>query len=350
MVAEVLTMRFDSPRTILQAAGARHQLPAFLEGKRSPLIVTDAYLLRTGLVPPGTIFSQVQPDPTEANVAAGLSLAIESNADVIIAFGGGSPIDCAKAIRHRYQPVPLITIPTTAGTGSEATPVMVITDEAAGIKRMTRDASLLPDIAIIDHELSASMPRPLTAHVGVDTLTHGIEAYVSRKRHNLALARAEHCIELCRLHLRDAWLEGSNLTAREGMAIAALEGGLAFGNSSVALVHGMSRPLGALFHIPHGLSNAVLLPAVTRFSLPAAESLYREVAALLGASSLLDYLESLNRDLEIPRLRECCNNDRARFEQLIPKMAADALASGSPANNPRIPSPEEIAAIYLEAW
>lgn len=346
-------MRFDSPRTILQSAGARHQLASLLSAYQHVLIVTDAWLVSRGTVPSiphATIFSDVQPDPTEANVAAGLAIAQSTGADCIVAFGGGSPIDCAKAIRHRYAPVPLIAIPTTAGTGSEATPVMVITDTAAGVKRMTRDVSLMPDIAIIDHELSATMPPALTAHVGVDTLTHGIEAYVSRKRHNLALARATRCIELCRLHLRDAWSNGANMVAREGMAIAALEGGLAFGNSSVALVHGMSRPLGALFHIPHGLSNAVLLPAVTRFSYDGAPTLYDEVARLLGAPSLLDYFESLNRDLAIPRLRDCCHNDQATFFAALPKMATDALASGSPANNPLVPTAAQIEQIYREAW
>ena len=350
-------MRFDSPRTILQGAGSRHQLQTHLHSAQRPLIVTDNHFANSNQLPQlpnAIVFSEVQPDPTEANVASGLHLATTNGIDAIIAFGGGSPIDCAKAIRHAYKRVPLIAIPTTAGTGSEATPVMVITDTIAGVKRMTRDHALLPDVAIVDHELSATMPRPLTAHVGIDTLTHGIEAYVSQKRHNLSNAMAVHCIERCHAFLRRAWLNGNDMPAREGMALAALEGGLAFGNASVALVHGMSRPLGALFHIPHGLSNAVLLPEVTRFSYSGAEHLYNEIAAFLhvkpGQDNLIHYLEELNHDLEVPRLRDCCQNDRQRFEQLLPKMAQDALASGSPANNPRVPTAQEIEAIYLAAW
>ncbi|MBM3762192.1 MAG: iron-containing alcohol dehydrogenase [Acidobacteria bacterium] len=350
-------MRFDSPRTILHGQGTRHELVNFVKQSSSILIVTDHYLLKSGQLPQlpnAHIFANVQPDPTEANVTAGLAIANENAIDTIVAFGGGSPIDCAKAIRHAYKPVPLIVIPTTAGTGSEATPVMVITDESAGIKRMTRDTSLMPDIAIIDAELSSTMPRPLTAHVGVDTLTHGIEAFVSKKRHTLSNLHAITCIERCHQHLRLAWQDGTNMAARESMALAALHGGLAFGNSSVALVHGMSRPLGALFHIPHGLSNAVLLPEVTRFSYVGDETRYNEVARLLGISptleSLLEYLQSLNADLEVPRLRDCCQHKQERFEQLIPKMALDALASGSPANNPRIPTVSEIEAIYRAAW
>lgn len=354
VVEKVLTaMRFDSPRTIVQGAGARHELANLLHGAQRPLIITDAWLATTGQVPQlnnAAVFSGVQPDPTEANVTSALTLAQSHNADAIIAFGGGSPIDCAKAVRHAYRQVPLIAIPTTAGTGSEATPVMVITDEIAGIKRMTRDHALLPDIAIIDHELSATMPRPLTAHVGVDTLTHGIEAYVSRKRHPLALARAARCIALTHEHLRTAWTDGSRMDAREGMAIAALEGGMAFGNSSVALVHGMSRPLGALFHIPHGLSNAVLLVEVTRFSYEAAAPYYNDIASILdlppGLEPLLAYLTALNHDLGIPRLRDCCPS----LDGVISRMAADALASGSPANNPRVPTAAEIEAIYRAAW
>ncbi len=357
-------MRFDSPGTILHGAGSRHQLAELLQAKRV-LIVSDAWLVKSGVVAPilqalaaagieTRVFDGVQADPTDANVEAGLGAWREFDADGIVAFGGGSSIDCAKAIRFRAGTIPLVAVPTTAGTGSEATPVMVITDTAAGVKRMTRDARLMPDVAIVDYELSMSMPRALTAHVGVDTLTHGIEAHVSRKRHALTTGMAHSCIERCHRNLRRAWANGGDREAREAMALAALEGGLAFGNSSVALVHGMSRPLGALFHIPHGLSNAVLLPEVTRFSYGGAEDLYGEIAAVFGVdrskSALIEWLETLNRDLEVPRLRECCGNDFARFQTRISKMAVDALASGSPGNNPVVPSAAEIEAIYLAAW
>lgn len=354
-------MRFDSPRTILHGAGSRHQLAEILQAKRV-LIVTDAWLEQSGAVAPIAeslgrdvcVFDGVQADPTEANVEAGLAALAGFEADGIVAFGGGSSIDCAKAIRHRAGALPLLAVPTTAGTGSEATPVMVITDTAAGVKRMTRDSRLMPDIAIVDYELSMTMPKGLTAHVGVDTLTHGIEAYVSRKRHALTTGLAHSCIERCVRYLRRAWVDGGDREAREAMALAALEGGLAFGNASVALVHGMSRPLGALFHIPHGLSNAVLLPEVTRFSYAGAEDLYGEIADVFGVersnAAFIQWLEDLNRDLEVPRLRECCGNDFGRFQASVAKMAVDALASGSPGNNPVVPSAAEIEEIYLAAW
>jgi len=361
VVEEVLAMRFDSPGTILYGAGSRHQLAEILQANRV-LIVSDGWLVQSGAVAPiveslsraTCVFDGVQADPTEANVEAGLAALIGFEADGIVAFGGGSSIDCAKAIRFRAGDLPLVAVPTTAGTGSEATPVMVITDTAAGVKRMTRDARLMPDVAIVDYELSMSMPRGLTAHVGVDTLTHGIEAYVSRKRHALTTGLAHNCIERCVRYLRRAWVDGGDREAREAMALAAFEGGLAFGNASVALVHGMSRPLGALFHIPHGLSNAVLLPEVTRFSFNGAEELYAEIAAVFGVdrskTAFIEWLENLNRDLEVPRLRECCGNDFERFQASISKMAVDALASGSPGNNPVVPTAAEIEEIYLAAW
>ncbi|MFN8941496.1 MAG: iron-containing alcohol dehydrogenase [Acidobacteriota bacterium] len=354
---EVLAMRFDSPGRIEYGAGARHRLEEVLAdwGIRRPLIVTDRWMARSLPDKPGQlVYEGVQPDPTEANVAAGLEQAQRGDADGIVAFGGGSPIDCAKAIRKQLGGVKLVAVPTTAGTGSEATPVMVITDEEAGVKRMTREPGLMPDAAIVDYELSATMPRPLTAHVGVDTLTHGLEAFVSRKRHPLSEAMAVRCMERCREHLREAWRDGRQMRARAGMALAALEGGLAFGNASVALVHGMSRPLGVVFHIAHGLSNAVLLPAVTKYSWEGDAERYGEAARVLGIEpgreAFVAWLEALNRDLEVPRLRECCGGDRERFEGQLGKMARDAIASGSPANNPRQAGEDEIMAIYREAW
>jgi alcohol dehydrogenase class IV len=252
-------------------------------------------------------------------------------------------------------------MPTTAGTGSEATKVAVITDTAAREKLMMLSPPLMPQCAIVDHELTLSMPPALTAAVGVDTLTHGIEAFVSRRANPLTDPLALQCIRLCASHLRTAWSEPSNLAAREGMSLAATLGGLAFCNSSVALVHGMSRPLGAIFHIPHGLSNAVLLPAVTRFSIQAAPDRYATIARTVGCAdqsasdqtaceSLVAWLVGLNQDLQLPTLRNCRGVTPEAFEASSSKMAADALASGSPDNNPRTASAGQIEQLYREAW
>lgn len=386
-----MTSVFHVPSTILVGGGARREVVAQLQrlGVQRVLLVTDAGMMQLGpameiaaLIEEAglsvTIFDGVQPDPTDKNVADGLTLFQSEGCQALVAVGGGSPIDAAKAIgvlTTNSQPlslyagyhkipkagVPLIAIPTTAGTGSEATKVSVITDTERDVKMMILSVHLLPTVALVDYELTLSMPPALTAAVGVDTLTHGIEAYVSRKAHGMTDPLALSCIELVAKHLRTAYREPDNHEARAGMMLAACQGGMAFANSSVCLVHGMSRPIGAVFHVPHGLSNAVLLPTVTKFSWSASVERYAAVARLLGcctfhtsderaAESLVDGLRQLNADLNVPRLRDCRGVDPVRFRSLLPKMAEDALASGSPGNNPRIPSVEEILSLYEEAW
>ena len=374
-----MTTIFHAPLAIHTGAGCRHQLGAVIAklGVRRPLVVTDEFLTKNGVIEPfldkfrqaglaAAVFDQVQPDPTDRNVAQGVQAYQTHQADAIVAIGGGSPIDTAKVIAishanpgpleqfqgyHRVERAgpPVIAVPTTAGTGSEATKVAVITDTTRHVKMMMLDAAFMPRVALVDYELSLSMPPALTAHVGVDTLTHGIEAYVSRKANALTDPLALSCIELCARHLRRAWARPDDREARAGMAIAALHGGMAFTNSGLCLVHGMSRPLGAVFHLAHGLSNALLLPVVTRYSHLGNKARYSHIAQLLGlTSSLADGLEQLNQDLKVLRLRDCV--DEAAFHQAIPKMAQDALASGSPANNPRVPEAAEIEALYREAF
>jgi len=382
---------FHAPHAIHTGAGCRAELPgcAAVLGLRQVLIVTDEFLVRSGVIQPfvdalaaagiaAAVFDAVQPDPTDANVAAGVAAYRQANAEGLIAIGGGSPIDAAKVIAvsltnpgplsqfqgyHQVEKVgpPVIVLPTTAGTGSEATKAAVITDTGRQVKMMMLDAKLMPRIAIVDYELSLSMPPALTAHVGVDTLTHGLEAYVSRKANALTDPLAQSCIELTAGHLRNAWSEPGNRPAREGMAMAALHGGMAFTNSGLCLVHGMSRPLGALFHIPHGLSNAVLLPTVTRYSLFGAPARYAEVARMMklagagesdeaAGEALVAGLEQLNQDLAVPTLADCLKQDYGTFRPHLEKMAGDALASGSPGNNPRVPTAEEIVELYEQAW
>jgi alcohol dehydrogenase class IV len=252
-------------------------------------------------------------------------------------------------------------MPTTAGPGSEATTVAVITDTSRNVKMMILDSKLMPAAAIVDYELTLSMPKPLTAHVGVDTLTHGIEAFVSRKANALTDPIAMSCVDKVQKYLRRAWEDADDREAREGMSFAALQGGLAFTNSSVCLVHGMSRPLGLTFHLPHGLSNAVLLPVVTKFSWPGATRRYAELARVMNLAPekrsdefacelLADSLETLNRQLEVPGLRSCCGGDVDAFRATLPKMAADALESGSPQNNPKVPAAEQIMELFDAAW
>jgi alcohol dehydrogenase class IV len=197
--------------------------------------------------------------------------------------------------------------------------------------------------------------------VGVDTLTHGIEAYVSKKANAMTDPLALSCIALVANNLLQAWREPSDRAAREAMALAAFQGGAAFANASVCLVHGMSRPLGAVYHVAHGLSNAVLLPSVTKFSIGGAVQRYGVIAQVMGlakgsddadkaAHKLVDGLVYLNDELQIPPLRECVKVGRAKFEASLDKLAQDALASGSPQNNPVVPSAEQIIGLYKQAW
>jgi len=383
--------RFDAPAAILHGGGARHRLSELVRslGGERVLLVTDPGVAALGIVDETVrgleaagahvaVFDQVQADPTDENVAAGVAALTAHRADLVIAVGGGSPIDAAKVIairpanpaplpefmglhKIRRPGLPLIAVPTTAGTGSEATKIAIITDTKRHVKMMMLSAPLLPRAAIVDFELTLSMPRGLTAAVGVDTLTHGIEALVSRQANPLSDPLARQCIGLASRHLRPAWTQPSNRVARENMMLAATLGGLAFSNSSVCLVHGMSRPLGAVFHLPHGLSNAILLPTVTRYSVPFAPERYAEVARACGCAvaatpdaeagaALVAWLEELNRALELPRLSKCRGVTPELFEASVEKMATDALASGSPANNPRVPTAAEIVALYREAW
>jgi alcohol dehydrogenase class IV len=382
---------FNVPATILTGAGVSRELAPQLRrrGLSRVLLVTDAFMVTSGLAPRVVadlaaagiaveVFADVQPDPSEDNVLAGFARLEACGAQAVVALGGGSPIDCAKVIailpanppplarfmgRHQVPNagLPLFAIPTTAGTGSEVTKVAVITDTKRDVKMMMLDQHLLPAVALVDFELTLSMPPALTAAVGVDTLTHGIEAYVSRLATPLTDPLALACIRLCGEHLETAWREPGHRGAREGMMLAATLGGMAFANSSVALVHGMSRPIGALFHVPHGISNAMLLPTVTRFSVSGAVARYATVGRTLGwtrtgesdeasALTLVAGLEALNRRLKIPALRDYPRLDGDRFRASLEKMAGDALASGSPQNNPVVPTLQQTVELYRQAW
>ncbi|MCM4164624.1 MULTISPECIES: iron-containing alcohol dehydrogenase [unclassified Arenibacter] len=382
---------FSTANRIISGAGASGHLLEEINriGATRVLFITDPFMDKIGLIDKLSVglkeagitsetFSKVQPDPTVHNVEEGLKKLIESKSDLIVAVGGGSPIDAAKAIsiavnnelplslymgyqKIRKSGIPVIAIPTTAGTGSEVTKVTVISDTKTDVKMMIFDDHLLPEVALIDYELTLTMPAGLTAHVGIDTLTHGIEAYVSKKSSAMTDGLALSCIRLVAENLENAWNDLKNKTAREAMAMAACHGGMAFTNSSVCLVHGMSRPLGVQFHLPHGLSNAVLLPTVTKFSISGAANKYAQISKEMGFAqntdsdeaanhNLIKGLEALNRRLKVPRLRDCKGMDEVRFHEVLHKMADDALASGSPQNNPMVPSKDEIIKLYLEAW
>lgn len=352
------------------------------------LLVTDTYMQKLGYVGKvekqlneagiaSTIFAKVQPDPTAKNVEDGLKMLRSANCDSVIALGGGSPIDTGKAIAvmatnsgwigdymgyHKvpHPGLPFIAIPTTAGTGSEVTKVIVITDTERNVKMMCLDRAFLPSAAIVDYELTMSMPKELTAAVGLDSLTHGIEAFVSKKANPFTDVIALTAIRLIAKNIRTAYNEPDTRDAREAMMLGSMKGGIAFSNSSVCLVHGMSRPIGANFHVPHGLSNAMLLPTVTEFSAAAAPERYAIIAKEFGeditgssqtsaAQKTVDAVKQLNKDLHIPTPKEF-GISRENYLQIVQDMAKAAIASGSPGNNPRQATEEEIIELYWKAY
>ncbi|KQT87234.1 iron-containing alcohol dehydrogenase [Methylobacterium sp. Leaf466] len=379
------------PRVLRIGAGTLGDVGDVLRdlGVSRPFVVTDRFLagqpaanrLTAALAGAGmtaTVFADAIPDPTEASVALALAAMGDGQHDCVIGFGGGSPIDTAKAVavlaargggrmRALKAPhvedragLPVIAIPTTAGTGSEATRFTIVTDEATDEKMLCIGQAYLPVAAIVDYELTLSKPARLTADTGIDALTHAIEGYVSRRANPFSDGIALLAMKAIAPNLRTVFREPGDRPAREAMMLGALQAGMAFSNASVALVHGMSRPIGAHFHVAHGLSNAMLLPVVTAFSASAAPARYADCARAMGLASeatddaeavarLVSELRQLNRDLEVPSPR-AYGLDEGRWRALIPVMAEQALASGSPANNPRIPSAAEIATLYEQAW
>ncbi|MFD4998319.1 iron-containing alcohol dehydrogenase [Streptomyces buecherae] len=378
------------PRVLRVGRGAAGELGDVITGLglSRPLVVTDGFLTGTGaaerLAAPlraaglhPYVFSDTVPDPTTDSLAPGLKALHEHEADVVVGFGGGSPMDTAKALallgvqggsmrdykapRVNHGPaLPVIAVPTTAGSGSEATQFTIITDSANDEKMLCMGPAFLPLAAIVDVELTMSMPPRLTADTGIDALTHAVEAYVSRKANPFSDGLALTAITTIGRHLRRVYADGADAEAREAMMLAATQAGIAFSNSSVALVHGMSRPIGAHFHVAHGLSNAMLFPAVTAFSVPSAPGRYADCARALGVASdadgdvraadkLVDALRTLCHDLDVPT-PQGYGIDRDTWTGLTPLMAEQALASGSPGNNPAVPTAEEIQGLYADIY
>jgi alcohol dehydrogenase class IV len=381
-----------APRQMLVGAGSVAKLGDMLRqfGFCRPLVVTDPWMVSSGTVEKclaplraagftPAVFHDTVPDPTDTVIEAGVAVLRAGDYDVLVGFGGGSPMDTAKAMailaaapegarmRDFKVPVaadraalPIICVPTTAGTGSEATRFTVITDVASDEKMLIAGLGALPLAAIVDHELTATLPKRTTADTGIDSLTHALEAFVSQRANPVSDMYAREAMRLIGPNLRSVYTRPDDTAAREAMMLGATLAGLAFSNASVALIHGMSRPIGAHFHVPHGLSNAMLLPAVTGFSLAAALPRYAEAARCMGCAAagdadqvagakLLAELRALNAELEVPT-PAAWGIAEDRWNGLLPTMAAQALASGSPNNNPRVPDPEQIMALYAEVY
>ncbi|MDQ0245024.1 alcohol dehydrogenase class IV [Bacillus fengqiuensis] len=323
---------------------------------------------------PYATYLGVDSEPTDVHVDEALAICREEACDVVVAVGGGSCIDTAKAvavlvtngghIRDYYggkkvfdkKPLPLIAAPTTAGTGSEVTAVTVITDTKHDIKMMLKQPELMPVAAIVDPMLTLSCPQNVTAATGVDALCHAIEAFISKRSQPVTDTIALKAIELIVENIRKAYEDGGDIEARDKMALGSMLAGMAFSNASVTLVHGMSRPIGAMFHVPHGISNAMLLPAVLEFTKGEAQNRLAVIGRLVKpdlrdlpdeevVEETVKEIKRLCLDLKIPNMKTW-GIDRETFEKVLSKMATDAIASGSPGNNPRVPTHEEIVQLY----
>ncbi len=318
------------------------------------------------------VFDGITGEPTVRMIDEGLRTYREERCDFIIGLGGGSPIDSAKAIAAMVvnsgkitdymgkeitgDVPPVVAIPTTAGTGSEATRFTIIADQEKNIKMLLKGDCLVPQIAVIDPDFTMDMPKSVSAATGLDAFTHAVEAYTSKKAIPMTDTLAVSAIKRILEYLPKAYRNGYDGKAREEMSIAALEAGICINNSSVTIVHGMSRPIGTLFHVPHGLSNAMLLKACISFAMEGAYERFAKLAKAVGVARAEDedieaankFLEAIDRlcvICEVPTLAEYGVKKEA-FTRTIEKMAEDAITSGSPGNTRKAVTREDCIRIY----
>lgn len=370
-------------------AGARRMLADEFRGRGyvRAFVVTDKDLIRFGVAGKVTgvldeagiayeIFSDLKPNPTVKNVQAGVEAFRRSGADAIVAIGGGSAMDTAKAVGiivanpafgdvvslegmapTANRSVPVFALPTTAGTAAEVTINYVITDEANTKKMVCVDPKDIPAVAIIDAELMAAMPRGLTAATGMDALTHAIEGYITKGAWTLTDMFELKAVELIARWLPAAVENGADTEAREGMAVAQYIAGMGFSNVGLGLVHGMAHPLGAFYDIPHGVANALLLPYVMQYNMKSSLVKFGDVARAMGvdtagmdtrqaAQAAVDAVRTLAVRVGIPQRL----SSLGVREEDLPRLAASALADVCTPVNPRDTSAEEILALYREAF
>ncbi|MDD7371786.1 MAG: iron-containing alcohol dehydrogenase [Firmicutes bacterium] len=383
-----MAREFIVPGQIITGSGALNMAEETLKGLgKKALIVTDKVMIQLGncakveaaLKNQGVdyaIYSEIVGEPTDVMIENGLKAYKEEGCDFLVALGGGSPIDSMKAIGSLVvnggnisdymgkiidvEMPPLVAIPTTAGTGSEATQFTIITDTKKDIKMLLKGKVLMPSLAIIDPQFTMTAPPKITAATGLDALCHAVEAYTSRKAQTLSDTFAMSAVKRIFKYLPVAFKDGQNEEARVQMSVAALEAGIAFNNASVTIIHGMSRPIGALFHVAHGLSNAMLLKECLTFALEGAYDRFAELGRAVGVASdadsdkeasekFLSAVEAIVKELETPTLAEF-GIDKEEFFKVIDKMAFDAMDSGSPQNTMREVTEEDVKQIYRNLW
>ena len=372
-------MNSFSVRTKIMEGGGLETLAPKLH---KVFIVTDGFMASSGKVSYITekldragaeyrVFDQVKADPDIGTVTKGVDMIQEFHPDAVIAFGGGSPIDAAKAIVFfaaktcDMRECMFIAVPTTSGTGSEVSKFAVITDPEKEVKYPLVEDSLLPDVAILDAELTVSVPPSVTADTGIDVFTHAVEAFVSTEASDFSDAAAEKAIKLVKRHLLPAYQNPEDRKARQGMHNASCLAGIAFSNSGLGLNHGMAHALGARFHIPHGRANGILLPYVMSFNAGCAEQLtstakrYARISRLLELESssvrqsALNLIRTARRYIEklnMPSTLQAAGVNAAEFEEAVHDMAEAALADRCTATNPRSCTAEEIEQIFRKAY
>lgn len=353
------------------------------------LIICDPVVVQSGMIDLITaplsrgqiayeIFSDVVPDAPIEKIAGGVVRLLQFQPEAIVAVGGGSAIDSAKAIReftlqiNNYGRIGLIAIPTTSGTGSEVTSFAVVNDTKAQIKYPLVSSELTADEAILDAELVKSVPPSVTADTGMDVFTHALESYVSTKHNEFSSALAEKSIEICGVFLLRAYLDGTDMHARKKMHVASCLAGLSFNTAGLGITHSMAHQLGAVFHIPHGRANAMLLPHVVEFNadinkhsrsqqeyLPAVKR-YSNIAHILGLSnynkvmsvrSLVNWIQFMQKEMNIPlTIQELGTIPPDAYFAAVDKMAENALKDTCTPTNPRIPAKEDIVKIYTKLW
>ncbi len=368
--------------------GAREVLPQEISrlGLHKAFVATDKDLLKFGVADkvlkvleaaniPYEVFSDIKPNPTVSNVNAGVKAFAESGADFILAIGGGSSIDTSKAIGiitnnpefadvvslegvapTKKKSVPIIALPTTAGTAAEVTINYVITDEVNQKKMVCVDPNDIPAIAIVDAELMYTLPKSLTASTGLDALTHAIEGLITKGAWEMSDMFEIKAIEMIARYLETAVNEPNNAEARNGMAVAQYIAGMAFSNVGLGVVHGMAHPLGAIFDVPHGVANALLLPLIMEYNAPAALDKYTDIAKAMNvykdgmtkeeaAKAACDAVRQLSIRVGIPQHL----SEIGIKEEDLPKLAKSAYADVCTPGNPREVTEEIILDLYKQA-
>lgn len=383
-----MAREFIVPGQMITGSGALNMAESLLgQLGRKAMIVTDQVMIDLGNCAKVenalknqkieyTIYSEIVGEPTDVMIEKGLKQYQKENCDFLVALGGGSPIDSMKAIGSLVknggsisdymgkvidvEMPPMVAIPTTAGTGSEATQFTIITDTQKDIKMLLKGKVLIPTIAIIDPQFTMTAPPKITAATGLDALCHAVEAYTSRKAQTLSDTFAMSAVKRIFKYLPVAFHEGKNEKARVEMSVAALEAGIAFNNASVTLIHGMSRPIGALFHVAHGLSNAMLMKECLTFALPGAYDRFADLGRAIGeannddtdeeaAKKFLNAIVKITKELETPTLEEF-GIDKEKFMSVVEKMAYDAMDSGSPQNTQREITQDDVEQMYRNLW